>query len=240
MQIDVITIFPDLITDALGYGIIRGGIESDIIHIEVHDLRDFCHDRHCQVDDTPYGGGPGMVMKPEPFFEATEAVQADNGDRGPVVLPSPQGHPFDQQVASSLAEQPQLTILCARYEGIDERVRQALVDQEISIGDYVLSGGELPALVIIDSVVRLVDGVLGNAASAQSDSHSEGLLEHPHYTRPATFRDMEVPEVLQEGDHEQIRRWRRRESLRRTLRRRPDLLARADLRPEDWELLGEL
>lgn len=240
MRIDVITIFPDLITDALGYGIIRRGVESGIIDIQVHDLRDFCHDRHKQVDDTPYGGGPGMVMKPEPFFEATEAIQAENPKSGPVILPSPQGRLFDQQMASSLAGREQMTILCARYEGIDERVRQALVDEEVSVGDYVLSGGEFPALIIIDSVVRLVEGVLGNAASTQTESHSETLLEHPHYTRPAVFRDMEVPEVLQHGDHEQIRRWRRRESLRRTLQRRPDLLARADLTPEDWELLGEL
>ncbi|MFO7945344.1 MAG: tRNA (guanosine(37)-N1)-methyltransferase TrmD [Armatimonadota bacterium] len=240
MRIDVVTIFPDLVNDVTGFGVMGRGIDSGHVDLHVHDLRDFCHDRHKQVDDTPYGGGPGMVMKPEPFFEAVETIRADVGELGPVVLPTPQGMPFTQPKASSLADETQITVLCARYEGIDERVRQLIVDEEISIGDYVLSGGELPALVIIDAVVRLVSGVLGNEESVVGESHAEGLLEHPQYTRPAEYEGMEVPDVLQRGAHEEIRRWRRRESLRRTLKRRPELLVRVNLTHEDWELLGEL
>ncbi|MFP3903575.1 MAG: tRNA (guanosine(37)-N1)-methyltransferase TrmD [Armatimonadota bacterium] len=240
MRIDVVTIFPDLISDVTGVGIMGRGIDGGHVDLHVHNLRDFCHDRHKQVDDTPYGGGPGMVMKPEPFFEAVEGIRADVAAVGPVLLPTPQGELFSQAKASSLAKESQITVLCARYEGIDERVREAIVDEEISIGDYVLSGGELPALVIIDAVVRLVSGVLGNEESLVSESHAGGLLEHPQYTRPAEYAQMEVPEILQRGAHEEIRRWRRRESLRRTLKRRPDLLVRANLTHEDWELLGEL
>ena len=240
MRFDVVTIFPDLIADAISHGVLGRAVAQGLVEVCVHDLRDFCHDRHRQVDDTPYGGGPGMVMKPEPFFDAVRSLQAERASPAHVVLLSPQGRVLTQQHAAELAERERIMLLCPRYEGVDERVRQALVDEEISIGDYVLSGGEFPALVVMDAVARLLEGVLGNEASPQQESHSESLLEHPQYTRPAVFEGMAVPEVLTEGQHERVRRWRRAETLRRTLDRRPDLLARAELTSEDWEILGEL
>ncbi len=240
MHIDVVTIFPDLIADALGYGILGRAAAGDLVNIAVYDLRDYCHDRHSQVDDTPYGGGPGMVMKPEPFFDAVSSLQAEADQPGHVILLSPQGRLFNQQIARQLTQQGRLILLCSRYEGIDERVREALADQELSIGDYVLSGAEFAALVVMDAVVRLVDGVLGNEASTLQESHAEGLLEYPQYTRPAVYQGMAVPELLVRGHHEEIRRWRRRQALKRTLERRPDLLSSADLTDEDWQILGEL
>lgn len=240
MRFDVITIFPSLIEQAVQHGILGRGIETGLVVCEVHNLRNYCHDRHCQVDDTPYGGGPGMVMKPEPFFEAVRTLRQDGHGSAHVVLLSPQGRVFDQEKARQLTQQRRIIMLCARYEGVDERVRQALVDEELSIGDYVISGGEFAALVVMDAVGRLVDGVLGNDQSADQESHAQGLLEYPQFTRPATYEGMDVPEVLIEGHHEQIRRWRRTQALKRTLKRRPDLLARADLTDEDWQILGNL
>jgi tRNA (guanine37-N1)-methyltransferase len=240
MRFDVITIFPDLIADAVRHGVLGRAVEEGLVEVCVTDLRDFCDDRHRQVDDTPYGGGPGMVMKPEPFFRAVRSLQADKSSPPHVVLLSPQGRVMTQRHATHLAQRERIVLLCPRYEGVDERVREALVDEEISIGDYVVSGGEFPALVVMDAVARLLEGVLGNQDSPQDESHSESLLEHPHYTRPALFETMAVPEVLTEGKHEDVRRWRRAESLRRTLARRPDLLTKAELTPEDWEILGEL
>ncbi len=237
MRFDVVSIFPGLIADAASYGVLGRAIEQNLLQMAAHDLRDWCHDRYRQVDDTPYGGGPGMVMKPEPFFEAVEQLR---GPASHVVLMSPQGAVFSHESAARLATRDHVIVLCGRYEGVDERVRANLVDEEISIGDYVLSGGEFAALVLIDAVARLVSGVLGNETSADQESHAQKLLEHPHYTRPAEYRGMAVPLELAEGHHEQIRVWRRKEALRRTLARRPDLLARAALTDEDWQLLGEL
>jgi tRNA (guanine37-N1)-methyltransferase len=240
MRFDVITIFPQLIEQAIQYGILGRAVESELLQVVIHNLRDYCHDRHRQVDDTPYGGGPGMVMKPEPFFEVVRTLRDDGQGDGRVVLLSPQGQSFNQQKARQLGLHSRLILLCARYEGIDERVRKAVVDEEISIGDYVLSGGEFAALVVMDAVARMIDGVLGNEESAEQESHTQGLLEYPQYTRPAIFEDMAAPDILIHGHHEQIRRWRRMQALKRTLQRRPDLLVRAELTDEDWQLLGTL
>lgn len=236
MRIDVVTIFPDFVNQALSFSIIGRAIDNGIIQARAHDLRDHTHDAHRTVDDTPYGGGPGMVMKPEPFFEAVEAI-AEPG-QAHVILLTPQGRTFDQNLARSLAQHRQLVLLCGHYEGVDERVA-TLAHEQISVGDFVLTGAELPALVIVDAVVRLLPGVLGNEASALDESFS-GLLEYPQYTRPPEYRGLQVPEVLVGGHHEQVRRWRRKEALRRTLQRRPDLLAEAELTEEDWRLLREL
>ncbi|MFQ5846374.1 MAG: tRNA (guanosine(37)-N1)-methyltransferase TrmD [Candidatus Methylomirabilales bacterium] len=210
--------------------------EKGLVTIRVHDLRDWTHDRHRVVDDVPYGGGAGMVLKPEPFFEAVDVLREPASQ---VLLLTPQGERFDHAMACRLAEATHLILLCGRYEGFDERVR-TLADREISIGDYVLSGGELPALVLIDAVARLIPGALGDQDSAQQDSFAGGLLDHPQYTRPPVYRGLQVPEVLLSGDHEHIRRWRRKEALRRTLIRRPDLVARASLNAEDQFLLSEI
>ena len=236
MRIDIITIFPDFVNAALSYSIIGRAADKGIIQARAHDLRDYTHDAHRTVDDSPYGGGPGMVMKPEPFFEAVEAI-AEPG-QAHVVLLTPQGRTFDQNMAQALAQRPQLLLLCGHYEGVDERVA-TLAHEEISLGDFILTGAELPALVVADAVVRLLPGVLGNEASPLDESFS-GLLEYPQYTRPPEYRDLTVPEVLTGGHHEQVRRWRRLEALRRTLQRRPDLLATTELSKEDWRLLREL
>ncbi len=237
MRAAVITIFPDLVRGFLGHGLIRRAVESGALSVDVADLRDYTHDKHKSTDDTPYGGGGGMVMRPEPVYEAVETLRRP-GDT--VVLLSPQGVPLTHAVAADLATRPGLVLLCGRYEGVDERVRQRLVDLELSIGDYVLMGGELPALVLLEAVSRHLPGVLGNDASAAAESFATGLLDHPHYTRPAEFRGMTVPEVLAGGDHAAIARWRRREALRATLLKRPDLLARAPLDPEDLATLAAL
>jgi tRNA (guanine37-N1)-methyltransferase len=208
------------------------------VEIRVHDLRAWTHDRHRQVDDEPYGGGAGMVLKPEPAFEAVDALR-----RGPhtrVIVLSPQGLPFSQAMAEALAREEHLILLCGRYEGFDDRIPQGLDALELSIGDYVLTGGELPALVVLDAVARLVPGVLGDAASAEADSFATGLLEYPQYTRPPAYRGMAVPPVLLSGDHKAIARWRRKEAIRRTRERRPDLLARAIISDMDRELLAEI
>ena len=234
MRVDIVTIFPEFVTQGLGYSILARAQKSGRVQFAAHDLRQWTHDSHRTVDDTPYGGGPGMVMKPEPFYEAVEAI-AEPGAH--VVLLTPQGRTFDQETARRLAGETQLIILCGHYEGVDERVAR-LADEEISLGDFVLTGAELPALVLTDAVVRLVPGVLGNADSPLEESFS-GLLEYPQYTRPPVYRDQAVPEVLIGGHHEQVRRWRRQQALLRTATRRPDLLARAELSKEDWRLLDE-
>ncbi|MBI3813369.1 MAG: tRNA (guanosine(37)-N1)-methyltransferase TrmD [Nitrospinae bacterium] len=218
--------------------IIKRAIEKGSVRINILDLRDFTHDRHRVTDDYPYGGGAGMIMKPEPLSEAIEKINEKAPSR--VILMTPQGERLSQSKAGELSQEKRITILCGRYEGVDERIREHFVDDEISIGDYILTGGEIPAMVLIDAIVRLIPGVLGDEASAREDSFSSNLLEYPHYTRPANFRGIKVPEVLLSGDHEKIRRWRRRESLKRTLDRRPDLLEEIELSDEDREILGEI
>ena len=218
--------------------ILRRAQDNGLVEIRVHDLRAWAHDRHHQVDDEPYGGGAGMVLKPEPAFEAVDALSRAGQSR--VIVLSPQGVPFSQTIADQLAREEHLILLCGRYEGFDDRIPQGLDALELSIGDYVLTGGELPALVVLDAVVRLIPGVLGDAASAQSDSFATGLLEYPQYTRPPAYRGMGVPLILLSGDHQAIARWRRKEAIRRTRERRPDLLARAVLTDLDRELLAEL
>lgn len=243
IRIDILTVFPDMIREAVSHSILKRACENGLSEIIVHDIRDYTHDRHRTTDDAPFGGGCGMVMKPEPVFEAAESVKAQKpyGDIEPlVVLMTPQGKRFDQSEARRLAEKPWLIFICGHYEGVDERIREHLVDEEISIGDYVLTGGELPALVVTDAVIRLIPGVLGGAESASKDSFWDGLLEHPHYTRPADFRGHKVPEVLLSGHHAEIEKWRRRESLRRTYIRRPDLLETAELSKKDKEILEDI
>lgn len=239
MRIEVVTIFPEFFCSPLACSILGRALDAGLVEVRVHNLRDFTTDKHQVVDDYPYGGGGGMVMKPEPFFAACEALAAEP-PRPHVVLLSPQGRVFDQELARELAERPRIMLLCGHYEGVDERVRQELTDEEISIGDYVLTGGEPAALVIIDAVSRLLPGVLGDQEAPERDSFADGLLEHPQYTRPAEFQGLGVPEVLLSGHHEQIRRWRRKESLRRTYERRPELIEQALLTSEDEELLQEL
>ena len=239
MRFDVVTIFPAVIEQAVAAGIVGRAIDRGTLTVAVHDLRAFTTDRHRVVDDVPYGGGPGMVLKPEPIWRAVDAIETDGGQKPLVVLTSPQGTRFSQAAAEKLAAAPRLLILCGRYEGVDERVR-ARVHEEISIGDYVLSGGELAALVIVDAVARLVPGVVGDEQSVAEDSFNRGLLDFPHYTRPADWNGDKVPEVLLSGNHAAIRRWRKREALARTYARRPDLLAGAALDEEEQELLREV
>jgi tRNA (guanine37-N1)-methyltransferase len=229
LRIDIVTIFPEMVKALLQDGVVARACESGIVDLAVHDLRDFTTDRHRVVDDTPFGGGPGMVMKPEPFFRAVRHIVATRGGGtgatpSKVILPTPQGRRFTHDVAVALSREPHLVLLCGRYEGVDERVAEALVTDEISIGDYVLSGGELAAMVIIDAVARQAPGVVGDAQSVAEDSFSHRRLDHPHYTRPAEFEGWRAPDVLLSGHHAEIARWRLKESLRRTLTRRPDLL----------------
>jgi tRNA (guanine37-N1)-methyltransferase len=263
MKFEILTIFPDFFRGPLDFGIVRRAREAALIDIGLHDLRAFTHDRHHTVDDRPFGGGEGMVLKPEPIFEALEALKAaprntrlSASRRESVVLLSPQGRLFNQAVAAELASLERVILICGRYEGVDERVSEFLADQEISVGDYVLSGGELAAAIIIDAVTRLLPGALGNQASSQQESFSldavpetigpsstcaaGGLLDYPHYTRPADYRGMDVPVELMAGNHEQIRRWRRRRALEKTLRNRPELLETARLSVEDERLLEEI
>ena len=266
MQFEIVTIFPDFFLGPLEHGIVRRAREAGLMEVRVVDLRVFTHDRHRTVDDRPFGGGEGMVLKPEPIFECLESLSVAPREtrlagpfRESVVLLSAQGKRFDQGVAGQLAKRERVVLICGRYEGVDERVNDFLADCELSIGDYVLSGGELAAAVVVDAVTRLLPGALGNEASARQESFSAaaesvrvagsepsstcasgGLLDYPHYTRPAEFRGMAVPEVLVSGDHEQIRRWRRRVALEKTLRNRPDLLEQADLSPEDKRLVAQI
>ena len=245
MRIDIVTIFPAMVEGALRAGVVGRAIERGTLDVNVHDLREYTTDRHRVVDDVPYGGGPGMVLKPEPLFRAIEGVAGTSEHRPYVVLTSPQGTPLTQEVGERLSRQLHVLILCGRYEGVDERVRSR-VDEEISIGDYVLSGGELAALVITDVAARFIPGVVGDEQSVVDDSFSRGLLDFPQYTRPAeiagTGEDdrLKVPDVLLSGNHAEIRRWRKRESLTRTLARRPELLDAASLDEEEREILREL
>ena len=239
MTFDIVTIFPAMITSALAEGVVGRAIAKGLLDVVIHDLRDFTIDRHRSVDDVPYGGGPGMVMKPEPIFKALDAIAATRGDALTVLLTSPQGRLLTQGEAERLSTTQHVVLLCGRYEGVDERVRSR-VDEEISIGDYVLSGGELPALVVLDAVARFVPGVVGDDQSVAEDSFSRGLLDFPHYTRPAEVGTDRVPEVLLSGNHAGIRRWRKRESVARTLTRRPDLLEKASLDDEERRILAEL
>lgn len=218
--------------------ILKRAQERGLVRIRIHDLRNWTHDRHRTADDAPYGGGAGMVMKPEPVFEAVEALS--RGAESTVVVLSAQGIPFTQRMAEALAGRPHLLLVCGRYEGLDDRIPTGLEALELSIGDYVLTGGEVPAMVLLDAVIRLVPDVLGDASSARSDSFATGLLEHPHYTRPPVYRGMPVPEVLLSGDHQAVARWRRKEALRRTHARRPDLFLQADLSEQDRMLLAEI
>lgn len=229
MKIDVITIFPKMVEAGLAEGVVGRAKTAGVVDIVVHNLRDFTTDKHHVVDDVPFGGGPGMVMKPEPFFAAVKSITETRGTPDAVVLLTPAGERFSQAGAKRLSEKGHLVFLCGRYEGIDERVREALATEEVSIGDYVLSGGEVPALAVIDAVARLIPGVVGDDQSVEADSFTRGLLDYPHYTRPAEFAGRQVPEVLLSGHHAEIRRWRRETALQRTVERRPDLLATADL-----------
>ena len=246
MRCDVITLFPDLVQAAVGHSILKRAQQKGLLEVRVWNLRDFTADPHHVADDAPYGGGAGMVLKAEPILAALEAVRAeyreqDAGERMRVILPSPQGRPFTERVAEELRQEPRrLVFVCGHYEGIDERVLEGERPEELSIGDYVLTGGELPALVMIDAVARLIPGVLGDPDSALRDSFSDVLLDHPHYTRPDTVRGMRVPEVLLSGNHEAIRVWRRKEALRNTLRKRPDLIRNEQLTLEDQRLLEEI
>lgn len=238
MRVDVFTLFPDLFPPYLEASILGRAQQAGLLQVGVHNIRDYATDKHQVTDDEPYGGGGGMVMKPEPIFAAVEGVLGAP-PTVPVILLSPQGRPFTQAVAQELGSLAHLALICGRYEGVDERVRAHLATDEISIGDYVVTGGELPALALIDAVARTLPGALGDPEGAVTDSHAGGLLEHPHYTRPQVYRGWEVPEILRSGDHARIQRWRRQQSLLRTAQRRPDLLARADLSKLDKELLEE-
>lgn len=240
MKCHVLTLFPGIVEAALGDSILKRAAEKGLLDVTVTDLREFTHDRHKTADDYPFGGGPGMVLKPEPVFEAMDALRA-KGEKLRVILLSPQGAIFDHNKALELSGEPRtLVFICGRYEGIDERVRQALVDEELSIGDFVLSGGELAASVVIEASARLIPGVLGDDESAGLDSFYEGLLDYPHFTRPAEYRGMEVPEVLISGNHERIRVWRRKQALMATLTKRPGLLDKVELSKEDQRLLKEI
>jgi tRNA (guanine37-N1)-methyltransferase len=240
MKCDILTIFPEIFHAYLTEGMLKRATQRGLIDINVHNLRDYTKDKHRTVDDYPYGGGSGMVMKPEPFFAAIEALNLDAIKRRVITL-SPAGKQFDQEMALELSmETRPLIFLCGRYEAVDERVRIALADDELSIGDYVLTGGELPALVIIDAVARLIPGVLGDEHSVDEESFSWGILDYPHYTRPPVFGGLNVPEVLLSGNHKDIQRWRRKEALRRTVLRRPDLLEKFSLTEEDKKLMNEI
>jgi len=261
MKADILTIFPGFFSGPLDHGITRRACEMGLAKIEVHDLRQFTHDKHRTVDDRPFGGGEGMVLKPEPLFECLESLQlAARENRAAakhsVILLSAQGQRFTQKVATELAALDRIVLICGRYEGVDERVADFLADRELSIGDYVLSGGEMAAAVIVEAVMRLLPGAVGNEASTRQESFtahvetevagadstcgSGGLLDYPHYTRPADFRGMPVPEVLLNGDHQQIRKWRREQALKKTLRNRPDLLEGAQLSDEDAKVLAKI
>jgi tRNA (guanine37-N1)-methyltransferase len=239
MHFDVLTLFPEMFQGPLGESILKRAQESGRLSVALHNIRDYATNKHHITDDAPYGGGGGMVMKPEPIFAAVEAILADETGV-PVILLSPQGRLFTQELAVELSSHPRVLLLCGRYEGVDERVRQYLVTDEISIGDYVLTGGELAAMVVIDAVARLLPGVLGDPGATIDDSHAQGLLEGPHYTRPAVFRGWGVPEILSSGNHAAVARWRREQALRRTFERRPDLLEQAELTPQDQEFLAQL
>lgn len=239
MLCDVLTLFPKVIQAIFSESILKKAVDKGLLEVKVYNIRDFTEDRHHVVDDSPYGGGPGMVLKPEPIFRAIDALKKDNEERW-VILLSPQGSPFEQKIAERLSQETRrLTFICGHYEGIDERVKTT-VDEELSIGDYILTGGELAAMVVIEASARLIPGVLGDERSPLEESFSGGILDFPHYTRPSELRGMKVPEILLSGNHEEIRVWRRREAMRRTLKKRPDLLEKANLSEEDRRLLKEI
>ena len=248
MQFEVFTLLPEVFPAYLDTSILKRARERGLIHVNVHNIRDYTHDKHNTTDDLPYGGGGGMVMKPEPVFEAIETVLGlasplstpEPESNIPIILLTPQGRVFNQSIAKELSQHKKIALLCGRYEGIDERIRENLVTDQISIGDYVLTGGELPALILIDAVSRLLPNVLGDPTGAEDDSHAMGLLEYPHYTRPPEFRGNKVPDVLLSGDHKKIDKWRREQALLRTLQKRPDMLETAELTKEDKKFLEKL
>ncbi len=240
MRIDILCLFPEMFLSPFSHSIVKRAEGRGLVEVVTHNIRDFAHDRHATVDDYPYGGGAGMVLKPEPVFEAVEHVQTVTGSaRAPVILLSPRGRLFTQQIASELAGCPQFVLVCGHYEGVDERVTDYLATDEVSIGDYVLTGGEIAAMVVVDAVVRLLPGVLGSDESTGDESHTAGLLEYPHYTRPEQFRGWDVPPVLLSGNHGEIAAWRRRQSLLKTAARRPDLLNRVTLSDKERAWISE-
>jgi tRNA (guanine37-N1)-methyltransferase len=238
VDIDILTLFPEVFQGVFNFGIFQRAMEQKLVNIAVHNIRHYTHDKHHTVDDYPYGGGAGMVLKPDPIFEAVESLEKEA--ETPVILLSPQGRLFCQKIAQELSSYRRLILICGHYEGVDERVSEHLVTDEISVGDYVLSGGEPAAMVVVDAVVRLLPGVLGSAESLVDDSHVGGLLEYPQYTRPPVFRGWSVPEVLLSGNHAQIAKWRREQAIRRTMKRRPELLDKAELSPKDKRLIEKL
>ena len=245
MRIDILTLFPEMFQVPFSSGIFKRAVDNKLVNLNVHNIRDYTHDKHHTADDYPYGGGSGMVLKPEPIFKTLESIKADillkdRTSELPVILLTPQGRPFSQQIAQELSGHSHLILICGHYEGVDERVREYMVTDEISIGDYVLTGGELPAMVVLDAVTRLLPGVLGSEASPLDDSHVSGLLEYPQYTRPATYREWQVPEILLSGDHGRIAKWRREQVILRTLVWRPELLEKADLCSEEKILVERL
>ena len=247
MEIHILTLFPAMLEGPFRESIVGRAVDGGVVRIRIHNIRDYAHSKHRTVDDYPYGGGGGMVLKPEPLFEAVEAVRSlitedggrDRAENARVVLMSPQGEVLTQAVVEEFASHSDLVLICGHYEGVDERVLEHLIDREISIGDYVLSGGEIPAMALVDAVVRLLPGAVGDGQSIEDDTHSTGLIQFPQFTRPSEFRGWQVPPVLLSGNHEQVRRWRRQQSLKRTQQRRPDLLERAELNAEDRALLEE-
>jgi tRNA (guanine37-N1)-methyltransferase len=244
MQFDIMTLFPEMFQGPLSTGLFQRAVSRGLVAVNLHNIRDYTHDRHHTVDDYPYGGGAGMILKPEPVFEAVESLQSgmssEQATALPIILLTPQGRLFSQQIAMELSQHPQLVLICGRYEGIDERVREHLATDEISIGDYVLGGGELAAMVIVDAVIRLLPGVLGSEESSLDESHTTGLLEYPQYTRPPVYRDWSVPEVLLSGNHAQIAKWRREQAITRTVKRRPEMLDRAQLDNKEERLIERL
>ncbi len=250
VHIDILSLFPEMFQGPFGIGILKRAIDRKLVSISIHNIRDYTHDKHATVDDYPYGGGAGMILKPEPIFEAVESIKSDICRKQgvsdidcytlPIILLTPQGRLYSQHIAAELSTHRQMTLICGHYEGVDERVPEYLASDEISIGDYVLSGGELAAMVVVDAVVRLLPGVLGSQASLLEDSHVTGLLEYPQYTRPAVHRERSVPEVLLSGNHAQIAKWRREQAILRTLKRRPELLDKANLCSEERQLVERL
>ena len=244
MHIDILTLFPQMFDSPFSASILKRAIDRNLVSVSLHNIRDYTHDKHHTVDDYAYGGGSGMMLKPEPIFETVESIKSgyanQESSQSPVILLTPQGRCFSQEIAYELSQCGHLILICGRYEGVDERVREHLVTDEISIGDYVLSGGEIAAMVVVDAVVRLLPGVLGSEASAIDDSHATGLLEYPQYTRPAVYRGWSVPQVLLSGDHAQIAKWRREQAIQRTLERRPELLDKVSLGLEERQLVNRL